>query len=105
MNWLTNNWVWVALALGFLAMHLFGHGGHGGHGSGHGHGRHGDGDANTRPQSPEAQTSGTAQPSEPDRAAHSHGSGVPGFRPGSSPIAAGDGVATQQRSAHERHNC
>jgi hypothetical protein len=31
MNWLSNNWIWVALALGFVAFHFFGHR-HGGHG-------------------------------------------------------------------------
>lgn len=39
MQWLANNWIWIALALGFLALHMFSHGGHG-HGRGHaGHGR------------------------------------------------------------------
>ncbi|MFV2060089.1 MAG: DUF2933 domain-containing protein [Gammaproteobacteria bacterium] len=31
MEWLTENWFWVLLGVGFIAMHLFGHGGHGGH--------------------------------------------------------------------------
>lgn len=35
MAWLTENWFWVVVFVGFIAMHLFGHGGHGGH-SGHG---------------------------------------------------------------------
>lgn len=39
MQWLANNWIWIVFALGFLALHMFGHGGHG-HGRGHGgHGR------------------------------------------------------------------
>jgi len=29
MEWLASNWIWVALVLGMLGMHLFGHGGHG----------------------------------------------------------------------------
>lgn len=28
MEWLQNNWFWIALAVGFVAMHMFGHGGH-----------------------------------------------------------------------------
>ena len=34
MEWLSENWVWVVVAVAFVAMHLFGHGGHGGHGGG-----------------------------------------------------------------------
>lgn len=36
MSWLAENWLWVALGGGFIAMHLFGHrgGGHGSHGKG-----------------------------------------------------------------------
>lgn len=42
MAWLTENWIWVAFGIAFVAMHLFGHGGHGGHGGqGRGHGGHG----------------------------------------------------------------
>jgi len=37
MEWLTQNWVWVALAVGFIGVHLLRHRGHGGHG---GHGGH-----------------------------------------------------------------
>ncbi len=32
MDWLAENWVWVLLGIGMVAMHLFGHGGHGDHG-------------------------------------------------------------------------
>ena len=38
MEWISQNWVWVLLVVGMIAMHLFGHGGHGGHG-GHDHGK------------------------------------------------------------------
>jgi hypothetical protein len=31
MNWISANWVWILIAVAFVAMHLFGHGGHGGH--------------------------------------------------------------------------
>ena len=31
MTWLSANWFWVLISIGFVAMHLFGHGGHGGH--------------------------------------------------------------------------
>ena len=29
MQWLLDNWIWVLLGGGMVAMHLFGHGGHG----------------------------------------------------------------------------
>ena len=32
MEWFSENWVWVVVAIGMIAMHAFGHGGHGGHG-------------------------------------------------------------------------
>ena len=32
MAWLTANWFWVLVLIGFVAMHVFGHGCHGGHG-------------------------------------------------------------------------
>jgi hypothetical protein len=32
MQWVSDNWVWILIAIAFVAMHLFGHGGHGGHG-------------------------------------------------------------------------
>ena len=38
MEWLGNNWIWFAFALGFLALHMFSHGRHG-----HGRGRHAHG--------------------------------------------------------------
>lgn len=34
MQWLQDNWFWFVLAVGFVAMHLFGHGGHRRHGDG-----------------------------------------------------------------------
>lgn len=30
MDWLASNWIWLALLIGMIAMHAFGHG-HGGH--------------------------------------------------------------------------
>lgn len=39
MEWLSENWLFLLVAIGFIAMHAFGHGGHGGHGSHGGHGR------------------------------------------------------------------
>jgi hypothetical protein len=32
MEWLSENWVFVVIAVAMVAMHLFGHGGHDGHG-------------------------------------------------------------------------
>jgi hypothetical protein len=34
MAWFSENWFWVLILIGFIAMHMFGHGGHGGHGGG-----------------------------------------------------------------------
>ncbi len=34
MEWLSENWVFLLIVVGMVAMHLFGHGGHGGHGGG-----------------------------------------------------------------------
>lgn len=34
MEWLSENWVFLLVVVGMVAMHLFGHGGHGGHGGG-----------------------------------------------------------------------
>lgn len=31
MEWLSQNWIWVVVAVVFFAAHFFGHGGHGGH--------------------------------------------------------------------------
>jgi hypothetical protein len=27
MQWLGNNWIWIAFGVGIIAMHMFGHGG------------------------------------------------------------------------------
>lgn len=32
MEWVLDNWIWILLGGGMVAMHLFGHGGHGSHG-------------------------------------------------------------------------
>ena len=37
MEWIAANWVWILIAIAFVAMHVFGHGGHGGHGRHRGH--------------------------------------------------------------------
>ena len=34
MEWLSQNWVFLLIAIAFVAMHLFGHGSHGGHSHG-----------------------------------------------------------------------
>lgn len=47
MEWVLDNWVWLLLGGGMVAMHLFGHGGHGGHGS---HGKNSNADSQTEPK-------------------------------------------------------
>lgn len=32
MEWLSENWVFLLVAIAMIAMHVFGHGRHGGHG-------------------------------------------------------------------------
>ena len=72
MEWLANNWIWIAFAVGILAMHLFGHSGHGGHG---GRSRHGGHDDRSDPQ--EAKKSVEAEPVadkvSPAGVTHDHG--------------------------------
>jgi len=52
MGWLAENWLWVVLGGGFIAMHLFGHRGGGCHGHGS-HGSHGNGgDPPSKPSDP-----------------------------------------------------
>ena len=45
MEWLSQNWVFLLVAVAFVALHMFGHGGHGG-----GHG--GDGRREDRDRKP-----------------------------------------------------
>jgi len=52
MNWLSNNWIWVALVLGFIAFHFFGHR-HGRHGHAH-RGHPANAGADGRSASPDA---------------------------------------------------
>ena len=51
MNWLAQNWIWVAVAVGgfFLMTRMHGMGGMGGCGGGGGHGTNGHGDSTTTP--------------------------------------------------------
>ena len=43
MEWISENWIWLALGFGMVAMHMFGHG-HGSRGSQHaGHAKAGHG--------------------------------------------------------------
>lgn len=47
MEWLQSNWHWIALGIGFVALHWFGHGGHG-------HGRYGRRDRESANEAPGA---------------------------------------------------
>ena len=52
MQWLLDNWIWVLLGGGMVAMHMFGHGKHGGgHGGGQGGGQGGDHGASSKASS------------------------------------------------------
>lgn len=61
MEWISQNWVWVLLVVGMIAMHLFGHGGH------RGHGGHDDHKSDSSPPG----TDGVKRTSEP-HAGHHH---------------------------------
>lgn len=67
MTWLSNNWIWLALGLGFIAFHFFGHR-HGGH-----HHAHrtdaADAGADSRSVSPEAGNGGKGAD---DQRSHRH---------------------------------
>ena len=43
MEWVSENWVFVLIAVAMVAMHLFGHGSHGSHGEHGGQRRDGEG--------------------------------------------------------------
>ena len=49
MEWLFENWIFVLIAIAFVAMHLFGHGGHGGHSPDNDDREHRDDPASRRP--------------------------------------------------------
>ena len=53
MEWLQNNWIWIAVGVAFFAMHMFGHGGHSGHNRDDGH----------RLRNPKPSNDGTTAPS------------------------------------------
>lgn len=49
MQWVLDNWIWILLGGGMIAMHMFGHGGHGGHGKSHNEAPQADGKAEADP--------------------------------------------------------
>jgi hypothetical protein len=64
MEWLQSNWVWIALGVGLIAFHIFGHGGHGNSHGGHSRrdprDRDGSHDATATPGSDHAHADGIA---------------------------------------------
>lgn len=107
MNWLSSNWIWLALGVGALALFAFGRGGCGmGHG---GHGRHDNADQRDRPRemtqgsrSTLAVTAGAAEsPLQP--ADHVHGA-PPEREAALTTEHAGHGGSAGQSAPH-RHGC
>lgn len=80
MSWLSQNWIWVVFFLGFVAMHMFGHGGHSGHGQ---HGRRRESD----------------EQREPQEHAHEHSASTDGAQPATLT------GAREQQQRHRRHGC
>lgn len=103
MNWFGSNWIWIAVALGVLALHFFGHR-HGGHGSGHSHRRRSGGAVDDRLQSPEARPLASTEPSERDAMARSHAPGNPAPWRDAVPSTASDRATGRDRPSH-RHGC
>lgn len=61
MTWLRQNWFFALVFVGFIAVHLFGHGGHGGHGrQGHGGRQQSRDDSDVTPDRGRAEPSGHA---------------------------------------------
>lgn len=88
MEWLGENWIWVLLIIGVLAMHLFGHGGFG-----HGHGQHRRRRWRRRDDGGESRQGGAPDPGasvRPAPAVHDHGGGTLA-QPGRAVPADGDG--------------
>ena len=73
MEWLASNWIWIALIVGVVALHRFGHGGHGygGHGH-HSHRREARGPEETQTGLSTAKSSSAAS-DQVGQARHRHG--------------------------------
>jgi hypothetical protein len=54
MEWLSENWLWLLIAVLFIVMHMFGHGGHGGHGGPGKQDDYGDEDRKRKNQGPDS---------------------------------------------------
>ena len=105
MNWLSSNWIWVAVALGFAAFHLFGHG-HGGHGYAHrGHG--GDVGPDDRPLSPDvgARQQAANLSTGPASAEAGYGHAGTASEAGPVPSAGSDTRRTDEQRPHRHHGC
>jgi hypothetical protein len=97
MQWLQNNWFWLVLAVGFVAMHLFGHGGHR-----HGH-RNRDW-RNPNPENDRTDESGTEHAHSSGSAPAAAGSIDPELR--ALPAHAGhDNSPTPADGKRHRHGC
>jgi len=109
MNWLSSNWIWLALGVGALALFASGRGGCGMGHRGHGHGRHGDADQRDRPRemtqrslSTSAVTAGFVEsPLQP--ADHVHG--APSEREAALTTEHARHDSTAGQSAPHRHGC
>jgi len=80
MEWIGNNWIWIAFALGFIALHMFGHG----HGHRRGDGGHGCGRRDRQPSGREGKRAAAV-------AARAHG--------------AHNNAPSAQENSRRRHGC
>jgi hypothetical protein len=104
MTWFGSNWIWIAVALGVLALHFLGHR-HRGHGSGHSHRRRSGDTADDGPQLPGARPYTGAEPTNGEAMVHDHAPSTPESQRDSAPNIANDGAASEDRRAHRRHGC
>lgn len=70
VNWLRENWLWIAVVIFFFWMHAKMHGGHGAHGGQEGHGGHGGCGSHGWRANPNERAEAGARRKEHDHARH-----------------------------------
>lgn len=100
-----NNWLWIALGIGALALFAFGRGGCGmGHG-GHGRGHRDEGSPDREPMSGARSTPAKADATTPTTSTAEHANGAPLVGPGALEHAGHGSVSQQAEPRRHRHGC